>query len=112
MTEIKDVIKHYRKLLGMSQEELGHKVGVSTSTIGMYEQGRRKPSFEVEEALADTFNIRLDTLRGKDDLETLESTTRRLMIYANALSLASKEKLLDYAETLSQLETLRDKEEG
>ena len=34
------------------------------------------------------------------------------MIYANALSLASKEKLLDYAETLSQLETMRDKEEG
>ena len=56
MTEIKDVIKHYRKLLGMSQEELGHKVGVSTSTIGMYEQGRRKPSFEVER-LSQTLSI-------------------------------------------------------
>lgn len=111
MTELKDVIKHYRKLFGMSQEELGAKVGVSTSTIGMYEQGRRKPSYEIEEALADVFNIRIDTLRGKEDLEEVEGAIRRLMFYANALSLDNKKKLLDYAVDLSELEMLKKQNE-
>lgn len=113
MGDIKDVIKHYRKLMGLSQEQLGKKIGVSASTVGMYEQGRRKPSFEVEEALADTFNIRIDTLRGNEDLNLSEQTMRRLMLYANAMSLAHKQKLLDYAETLSELDSLKkdDKKE-
>lgn len=35
---------------------------LSASTIGMYEQNRRKPSFEVLEAFADFFNVDLNTL--------------------------------------------------
>lgn len=35
---------------------------LSASAIGMYEQNRRKPSFEVLEAFADFFNVDLNTL--------------------------------------------------
>lgn len=65
MAEFKDMLVYYRKKYGMSQAELGRKVGVAPTTIASYEQGKRHPSFEIEEAIADVFNVNLDTLRGK-----------------------------------------------
>ena len=67
MAEFKDVLIYLRKRSNMSQSELAKKIGVSASTIGNYEQGTRTPNFEIEEALADTFNVSLDVLRGKVD---------------------------------------------
>ena len=40
-------------------------MGVSTSTVSMYEVGSRKPSFEILEQLADFFNVDTDYLMGK-----------------------------------------------
>lgn len=59
-----------RKSKGISQKELANYIDVSPSLVGMYEQGRRKPSFEILEAIADYFNINIDTLYGKDEIET------------------------------------------
>lgn len=64
MADIKDMIAFYRKRDGLSQTELARKLKVSPSTIGNYEQGTRKPKPEIEEALADIFNVSLDNLRG------------------------------------------------
>lgn len=66
MAEFKDMIKYYRKLKGLSQAELAKDLGVSSSTISMYEVGMREPGFEMEEKIADYFNVDLNTLRGKD----------------------------------------------
>ena len=35
----------------LTQQEVGEGTGLSTSSIGMYEQGRRKPSFDVLKTL-------------------------------------------------------------
>lgn len=67
MAQLKDMLTYYRKRDGLSQRELAKKVGVSPSTIGMYESGKRFPTHEIEEALADVFNVSLNTLRGYDD---------------------------------------------
>lgn len=66
MAEFKDMLKYFRKRDGYSQSELAQKLGLSTSTISMYEIGKREPSFEIEERIADFFNIGINTLRGKD----------------------------------------------
>lgn len=66
MPEFKDMLKYLRKQAGLSQTELADKLGLSTSTIGMYESGRRQPNFETEEKMADFFHTDLNTLRGKD----------------------------------------------
>lgn len=58
-----------RKSKGISPKELASYIDVSPSLIGMYEQSRRKPSFEILEAIADYFNINIDTLYGKDEIE-------------------------------------------
>lgn len=66
MPDFKDMLKYFRIREGLSQSELAKKLGVSPSTISMYEVGQREPDFETEEAIADLFNTDLNTLRGRD----------------------------------------------
>ena len=51
-----------RRAAGWSQGELAQKLQVSTSAVGMYEQGRREPSAEALVALGRLFNVSLDYL--------------------------------------------------
>lgn len=65
MSSFNDMLSYLRKRNGMSQKELAEKIGISRSAVGMYEAGEREPDFETLEALADTFNVNMDTLLGK-----------------------------------------------
>lgn len=65
MSSFNDMLSYLRKRSGMSQKELAEKIGISRSAVGMYEAGEREPDFETLEALADTFNVNMDTLLGK-----------------------------------------------
>ena len=47
---------------GWSQAELARRIGVSTSAVGMYEQGRREPSVDTLVALSRIFGVSLDYL--------------------------------------------------
>lgn len=66
MPDFKDMLKYFRSREGLSQSELAKNLGISPSTISMYEVGQREPDFETEEAIADFFNTDLNTLRGRD----------------------------------------------
>ena len=66
MNEFKDMLKYLRKREGISQAELALRLGITPSAIGNYESGTRKPTYEIEEALADYFNVTIDFLRGTD----------------------------------------------
>lgn len=59
-------LKELRMMSGLSQEALAEKLHISRSRIGMYEQGRRQPDFEMLEAIADTFNVNMDYLLKKE----------------------------------------------
>lgn len=67
------VLKSLRLQDDLTQSELAQKIGVSKSTISMYECGRREPDFETLEALADYFNVDMDYLIGKSDIERRHS---------------------------------------
>ena len=47
---------------GWSQAELARRIGVSTSAVGMYEQGRRQPAADVLVKLAEIFEVTTDFL--------------------------------------------------
>ena len=115
----KDIIKKLRQERGLSQQELAQKTGLSASSIGMYEQGRRKPSFEVLQLFADTFNVDIDYLLGRsvepnkyltiliraqkelseEDLKSLEDMAEYLL-YRNKRRKSEKRKNLEIKDIL------------
>lgn len=70
-------LKELREKNGYTQESLAQKLNTSRSRIGMYEQGKRQPDFEMQEAIADLFNVSLDYLFGREEENILiEGETR------------------------------------
>ncbi len=57
-------IRQLRKEHSLTQVELAKKLGVSTSTVGMYEQGRREPDFKILTKMAEIFGVSTDSLLG------------------------------------------------
>lgn len=53
----KDALKYYRKKCGLSQNDMANKLEISLSLYQSFEQGRRNPSNEVIESIADILNI-------------------------------------------------------
>ena len=64
-----------RQQYGLTQSELAKQLGVSTSTIGMYEQGRREPDKDALLAIANFFNVTTDYLLGNDTPASNPQTT-------------------------------------
>ena len=60
-------IRELRKAEGMSQKELALNLGVSTSAVGMYEQGRREPDSEKLSGLCEIFGVTMDYLLGRSE---------------------------------------------
>ncbi len=69
MANFSDRIKVLRTERGITQEQLAAMLKVSRSTIGMYESGKREPDFEMSEAIADIFNVDMDYLTGRSDIQ-------------------------------------------
>jgi transcriptional regulator with XRE-family HTH domain len=92
MTNFNEMMKYLRTSRDVTQAELARAIGVSPSTVGMYETGERQPNFEIEEKIADYFNVSLDTLRGKQTIE--------VPIDYGKLSDINKEKLKAYYQAL------------
>lgn len=65
-------ILNYRKKLGLSQEELGDKVGVSRQTVSKWEIGQTVPELEKMILLAKEFETTIDELV-KDESESEEN---------------------------------------
>ncbi len=60
-------ISEERKKLGLSQEELANKVGVSQKSISKYECGTRRPTYETLTLMASLFGVTTDYLMGFSD---------------------------------------------
>lgn len=59
-------LKELRQNKGLTQAELGKKLGLHNSTISMYERGEREPDFETLGLIADFFNVDTAYLLGEE----------------------------------------------
>ena len=69
MANFESILKNLRTSRGITQGELATMLDVSRSTVGMYETGGREPDFETMEAIADIFNVDMDYLMGRTQVE-------------------------------------------
>lgn len=110
-----DVLRSLRTKSGMSQEELGQKLGLAKSTISMYENGTREPALEILEAIADIFNVDMNTLTDsktsaelnselQDYLEELKNRPEMRMLFSLAKN-ATKE---DVEKAVKIIEALKN----
>ena len=71
MGNFQNIFKRLRTSSGLTQAEIAEKLGISRSTIGMYETGAREPDFETLEKIADFFNVDTDFLLGRTNKTTM-----------------------------------------
>ena len=67
MGEFAKRLKNLRLNKHLTQDELAPELGISRSTLGMYETGKREPDFETLETIADFFNVDMNYLIGYSD---------------------------------------------
>jgi transcriptional regulator with XRE-family HTH domain len=64
-------IQHYRKQIGLTQEELAEKLYVSRTAISKWEAGRGYPSIDSLKAIAKFFSVTVDELLTPDQILTI-----------------------------------------
>ena len=92
-----------RKANHMTQEQLAVKLNTSRSRIGMYEQGRRQPDFETQEAIADLFNVNIDYLFGRkyNPVDgSCNEEQKEIHILIESLNEEGRQHLIEYAKFL------------
>lgn len=90
-----------RRGKGLSQAQLAHRLSISPSAVGMYEQGRREPSVALLVAMAGEFQVSTDFLltgrpSNRDTVDMEQLLKQRLD--------AAQEKLMRRATLLSEQE--------
>ena len=83
---MKDRIKALRKKLGLTQTELGERIGVKGNTITNYETGMRNPSEAVITLLIKEFNVNESWLRdGMGDMFTPKTKNEEIVSFMSAV---------------------------
>ena len=59
-------IKELREAAGMSQRELGERIGISGPAVSMWESGENRPSLTNLEKLADVLGVSIDAILGRE----------------------------------------------
>ena len=67
MPRFNEQLKMLRREAGISQQEFANRIGISKSSVNMYERGEREPGFDVLEQIAAYFEVDMDFLLGKSE---------------------------------------------
>ena len=70
-------IQHYRKLQGLSQEELGQKLLVSRQTVSLWENDQTLPTIDNLVRLKEIFGVSIDDLLGENNEHREESASEQ-----------------------------------
>ena len=85
MTKLKELRKEHK----LSMKELGKILGLSESTISLYEAGKREPDIKTLIKIADYFNVSVDVLLSRDE------TNKDEILDNHSLSMFNFERMCD-----------------
>lgn len=96
--ELKHKLKELRVAKGLTQSELGDALGVNPKVISKWENGESLPQSEWLPAIADLYDISLDTLFGRECKKDVDATAvMRAYGFDHADGLADVQKEISYA---------------
>lgn len=105
--EIGDRIKSERERTGTTREELSKSLNIKYSTLSGYENGSRKPDYDILLSLADFFNVSTDFLLGRTivrkHIESNDVVATKLINLFDMLNDDGKQMIMNYVEDLSTL---------
>lgn len=92
-------LKELRQANGLTQNKLANKIGLSRSTIAMYETEGSEPDIQTLSKLANFFNVSIDYLLGKEnDIKAQKYRIPVLGIIPAGVPIEAIEDILDYEE--------------
>lgn len=107
MGNFQNVFKQLRLASGLTQAEMAEKLGISKSTISMYENGNREPDYEILERIADFFNVDTDYLLGRTEKTTILPETAA-KYYLNEETAKAAQEIFENKELRLLFDTARD----
>ena len=100
-----------RKQCKLTQAELASKAGISTSTIGMYEQNRRRPNFQILKKICDILSVQADYLLDENhnaNANDIYTISYNFINILNNSSLKIGDKILDKYTTKKVQKIMQD----
>lgn len=109
MGNFQNIFRQLRLSSGLTQVEIAEKLGISRSTIGMYETGAREPDFDTLEKIADFFNVDIDYLLGRTEKTTMLPETAG-KYYLNDETAKVAQEIFESKELRALFDATRDAE--
>lgn len=102
---MKDRLKHLRKSLNLTQQQIADKIGIKRNSYANYEVGRNKPIDAIIHSLCREFNVSEDWLRyGKGDMFRQKTRSEAISSFAESLMQEEDESFKKrLVESLSEL---------
>lgn len=98
-------LKGLRETAGLSQEELGERLGTSRGSISFYEKCKRTPDIEFLSVVCQYFDVSANFLLGhtENQLAANEDIGLRFGLSDKAISILENMELIDHSEFLSAI---------
>lgn len=98
-------IRELRKERNLTMKRLGEIVGVSESTISLYENGKRQPDSDMLKKFAELFNVSIDYLLENESHRTAKSGVRIPVLgsVVAGIPIEAVQEILDYEEITPEI---------
>lgn len=98
-----DNIRKYRQMRGLTQKDLGDRIGVKHNTISQYEKGRNAPEQNMIFAIANALNVSVGDLFPQTT-KTPDESYIKLLAMSDGLSDRDKDYLKELIEKAHSLD--------
>ena len=82
-------LKLLRKQHNLSQKEIGNIFHASQNTVSQWENGTRKPSYDIIQEIADYFDVSVDYLLGRQE-QLPELNSKDIRRYRTAIIISGR----------------------
>lgn len=93
MARFSERLRLLRMSKSLSQADFAKQIGISKSSVNMYERGEREPSFKTLEQIADYFNVDIDYLLGKSDIVSKIQFSADIPVASNIIPMPEMRKI-------------------